>query len=261
MPDVIVTGLPRSGATVVAALVDGLPNAVCLNSPKVQITRARQQHELMPYCKWLAGDFVWQRGQFLRGEPVSDFRAADGSPLMDGLSGPKDPVSFTRPELKGNFILGMKHHVLYTALLPTLVKFAHFKIIAVIRHPLDVLASWQKQKHAPLSKGNPPGIAHFWPEALAVMESKAKQLDRLVQLYEMHLQRYHELREQIHIVKYEDVVRDPMIVSRLFDVDALPANASKIKSRPRILHMENAERIRESLKKYGVFAREYYGEV
>jgi len=270
MPDVIVTGLPRSGATVVAALIDYLPRAVCFNSPAAHIAYARKQNNALPYGKWLAGDFIWRRAQLQRRQPLPDFRAADGSPFMDGQNDPKQPrnesgkaahVLFTRAKLEGDFILGMKHHVLYTALLPALVKFDHFKIIAVIRHPLDVLASWQKLGMPPLARGNPPGIGRLWPEALAIAEAEIDPIDRMVQLYDLHLQRYHELGEQVHIVKYEDVAHDPMTVSRLFGIKTRPANASMIEKRKRVHRVENAALIRESLRKYGVFAREYYGDI
>jgi hypothetical protein len=40
--DLIVTGLPRSGLTLVAALIDYLPNSVCLNAPDWQLAQARK---------------------------------------------------------------------------------------------------------------------------------------------------------------------------------------------------------------------------
>jgi len=55
-----------------------------------------------------------------------------GAPLLDELNdarrvvspaGEMETVRFTRPGLKGDFILGMKHTALYTALLPALTRF------------------------------------------------------------------------------------------------------------------------------------------
>src|SRR5688500_4200022 len=136
MPDVLVTGLPRSGLTLVAALIDSLPNAVCLNSPQAQGAQARKLHETIPFCKWLAGDFIWHRSRLLTHAPVKDYRAPDGSPLLDGLKDPRlqrdaagDPVmsSLVREGLRDDFILAMKHDALYTCVLPTLVELQHFK--------------------------------------------------------------------------------------------------------------------------------------
>ena len=267
MPDVIVTGLPRSGLTVASALIDSLPNAVCLNEPPWQLVQARSMRNALPYCKWLVGDFAWQRLQLARQEPVRDFRAADGAPLLDGVrdarrletrEGKARSVQFLRTPLEGDFILGMKHHTLYTALLPELVKFDHFNIIAVIRNPLDVIASWQSLPEPVIAKGNPPGILRFWPETV---EAANEGVDRLAQLYELHLARYHALAEHIHIVKYEDMIDDPMIISKFFGVKKIPAIAKMIERKKPIRSASWADGVRKALRRYGVLTKVYYQEL
>ncbi|MDE3059397.1 MAG: sulfotransferase domain-containing protein [Pseudomonadota bacterium] len=270
MTDVILTGLPRSGATVVSALIDHLPQSVCLNSPDWHLENARRMSSRLAFCKWLVGDFFWQRLQLMRGEFIPDWRAEDGVPLLDGMHDPRQakddvtneplPISFTRPGLREGFILAMKHHTLYTALLPMLVRFNHFRIIAVIRNPLDVVASWQAMEKPPLRRGNPHGIARFWPEALTVMDAETNETDKFVQLYDLYLQRYYESREHIDILRYEDVVRDPGMVGRLFGRQRVPKSAKLIEPRNRMHSQKNVERIRASLKKYGIFTREYYAD-
>lgn len=263
--DVIVTGLPRSGSTLAAALIDYLPDSVCLNAPPWQLEQARKLTDRpKPFGKWLLGDFASVRAQLLDKKPIYDFRAEDGSPLLDGIHdarAPKSPVLFTRPGLTRNFTLGMKHHALYTAILPTLAEFKHFTIIAVIRHPLDVISSWKRLgKHA-IAQGKLPAAARFWPEASRISSSKGNVLDRMVQLYDAHIERYHELRGKIHIVKYEDIIDDPMLVSRLLGHAELPANASMIEHRPRVLMSDESDAIRNCFRKYGVFTRHYYQKI
>jgi hypothetical protein len=265
--DVIITGLPRSGSTVVAALVDSLPDAVCLNMPAWHTAQARQIANPIPYAKWLAGDFLWTRQQLLQQVPIKDFRAADGSPLLDSIRDPRQPhlssgketsVPFTRPGLSKDFILGMKHHVLYSAVLPQLVKFDHFKIIAVIRHPLDVIASWQRLDGRAIFEGKMPAAARFWPEAARISASKGDPLERMIQLYDAHLERYHSLGDQIHILKYEDVVDDPLIVSTLLSRDTLPTAANLIEFRPRVRINSVADDLRARFEKSSVFTKYYY---
>jgi len=279
MPDVIVTGLPRSGSAMVSALIDYLPNAVSFNEPAWQMALAQKQLDTLPYCKWLTGDFVWTRRTMLNLEPVSDYRTTDGRPLFDGLYDPRqkmkessenqgpeavkepDVVFFTKPGLTDDFILAMRHHTLFTSLLPTLVKFKHFKIIAVIRHPLDVLDSWRRMKQPFIGRGNPHGIARFWPEALAIAESSAEEVDRFVQLYDAYIQRYHEVREHIHIIKYEDVANDPAMVGRLFGLDSPSAAAHLIEKNPRVMITAEAALLKERFHKYGVFTKLYYTDI
>lgn len=264
MPDVILTGLPRSGLTVAGALIDTLPDSVCLNAPAWQTAQAKQM-EPLPFAKWLVGDFTWQRARLLRREPIRDMRADDGSPLLDGMNdarAPGKPVLFTRPGLTENFILAMKHHALYTALLPQLAAFGHFTVIAVIRHPLDVIASWWRLAAGKAAAGGklPASATRFWPEAERISHSDLPPIERMAQLYEAHLERYHELRDQIHIVKFEEMIDDPALIGRILGVKKIPAAARRIERRKRIRIAEETEDIRRLLRR-AVFTRQYYGEI
>jgi hypothetical protein len=270
MADIIVTGLPRSGSAVVSALLDYLPDTVCLNMPPWQNAYARQPLDILPFCKWLVGDFAWARRRLLDGEAVSDLRAADGAPLLDGMHDPRQPrneagapreVLFLRPGLSDQFHLGMRQTIIFTSVLPRLVKFRHFNIVAVIRHPIDVLSAWQRLPQPLLAPGNPPGIARYWPEALAIVNADAPEADRFAQLYELFIRRYHELGDQIHILKYEDVIDNPMVVSELVGAGTLSAAASMIENRPRIRDARTAEAFRDSLRKFGVFTKLYYPDL
>jgi hypothetical protein len=267
MPDVIVTGLPRSGVTLAAALIDSLPNAVCLNTPVWQTTQARRLRGAIPFCKWLAGDFIWQRNRLIKSLPVNDYRAPDGSPLLDSMDErlPKDengePVATQiQPSgLQGDFILAVKHDVLYTCVLPALAEISCFKIIAIIRHPFDVIDEWQAYPETQLGKGHLPFAAHYWQEAaLQNPEQKTDLLDRMVQLYELFIKRYHELRAHVQIIRYEDYVADPKIISRLFDIETLPPLANKIVRKNPVRDGKGVEALRSRFAKYGTYTRHYY---
>lgn len=269
MPDIILTGLPRSGATLVSALIDQLPNAVSFNAPPHHLAQVPNLRHAVPYCKWLAGDYMFARAQLLRQEPLLDIRAQDGSPLLDGLYDSKQArndagewvgIPFTRAGLEGDFILAMKQHTLFTALLPTLLGFGHFTVIAVIRHPRDVIASWLRLPAFPVTKSNTPGLKILWPEAHDIIQSTGDLADRLVQLYDLHIQRYHELRQHIHIVKYEDVIETPMLISTLLNRPDISPAAKLIKPATRTHSADEMDLIKGAIRKYGVFTKQYYPE-
>lgn len=272
MPDVIVTGLPRAGSATVSALIDSLPDAVTFNLPVAPMRVADKPLEILPYCKWLVGDYLWTRRTLLNMEPVADFRAADGKPLLDGLFDPRrkvkdstdepDLVYFTKANLSNDFTLSMRHHTLFTSILPTLVKFSHFKIIATIRHPLDVLASWKGLPQPMITTSNPNGIARFWPEALALMETNASEVEKAVQLYDAFIGRYHELRDHITIVRYEDVVEDPAIIPKMFGAKEISATILElIEKSPQARITAETKIIRDAFKKYGVYTKLYYPDI
>jgi hypothetical protein len=271
MPDVIVTGLPRSGLTLAAALIDSLPNSVCLNSPQIHGAQARKLQESIPFAKWLAGDFIWQRSRLASEAPVNDYRAMDGSALLDGLNDPRTQrnadgspklSNFVRKGLKGDFILGMKHDSLYTCMLPTIVQMEHFKIIAIIRHPYDVISSWQSLPNELIGQGKLPFARSYWPEAALIdPDAEIKLLDRMVQMYEFFMQRYHEYRQHMTIIKYEEMVDNPALVSAALNLDMVPLAASQIKPNKRIRKADELTKMRDLFRKYGVYTRYFYSDM
>ncbi len=267
MSNVILTGLPRSGLTVVSALIDTLPDCVCLNEPKWHKRKGQQIKKPLPLCKWLVGDFAWRRVQMLHEKPIKDWRADDGTPLLDAIKDPRTPkddsgkpvlVSFQKPGLTKDFTLAMKHHALYTAVLPELVQFEHFRIIAVVRHPLDTIQSWRSLKNRAIAQGKLPQAAKFWNEAARISLLTGDPLDRMVQMYDAFCQRYWELRDKIEIIKFEDVVENPKLVSKLMGKKELSPMASLIEQRQRVLRRDEADILKEKFRKYGVFTKHFY---
>jgi hypothetical protein len=133
------------------------------------------------------------------------------------------------------------------------------KIVAVIRHPFDVLSSWDRAGELPVGNGFPPD--DYWPETAAIAASDVPHMEKAVQLYDAYIQRYHELREHIHIVKYEDMIENPLLVSQLFSRKKPPALAHQIMARPRMLLGEQTEKWQKALEKYGVYTRQYYTDL
>ncbi len=269
MPDVVLTGLPGSGATAVMALMDSLPDTLCLNAPQWQADLRKLKHPLA-YCKWLTGDFLYRRMQLLHGEAVPDWRAADGSPLWDGMHDPRQPVdaegkripyNLTRSGLSENFTLVIKHDSLYTGLLPSLVGFDHFTIIAVIRHPLDVLGFWASLDGSPLASGQLADNELLWPEARKLSKTELPPLIRMVQLYDLHLGIYHELRDKIRIVKYENVLETPMLVAELLEKGEEPATASLLPPSSPQRFSGDIDAVRDAFRRYGVYTRQYYTDI
>ncbi|MGE0754960.1 MAG: sulfotransferase domain-containing protein [Alphaproteobacteria bacterium] len=269
MQNVLLTGIPRSGLTVVSALLDGLEGCVALNEPAWQHNKTLEIRQPLPYCKWLVGDFLWQRHRLLSQDPVRDFRGEDGKHLLDSKFDPNRIVNnmgaigntmFTQPGLQQDFTLIMKQHILYTALLPRLVHFNFFKIIVVIRHPFDVIQSWQKLQNDALSQGRILLNKKWWPEVDGISaQQNVAALERMVQLYEAFCQRYYELGDAITVIKYEDMTKDPTQVSRLIGHQKPSPAIARLELRPRMLMKEQAGSLQELFRKYSVFTQNYYG--
>lgn len=269
MSDVIVTGLPRSGLTVAAALIDGLPDSLCLNEPGWQMKKAHDFTDPTSYANWLKDDFAARRAEILALTPIKDLRAPDGRPLLDGLLDERrllnqkgKPVSllYTKEGLSPDFTLAMKHHTLYTAMLPQIVALKHFKVIAIIRHPLEVILSWQRLGgNRPYMQGFIPNLFNsYWPQAAQISYGITDPLERMVFLYDAFCQRYHELGDQVQIVKYEDMVKKPLLVSSAVGAKKTSLHAPLIaeQQHPRLL--AKVEQIRAALTRSSVFAKHFY---
>ncbi len=181
----------------------------------------------------------------------------DARMMRDDEGEPK-AVPFTRPALPAQFTLAMRQTTLFTSILPMLVSFQHFTIIAVIRHPVDVCLSWYRMAQPLLSQGNPPGIARYWPEALEALAGGSLP-EQFAALYELYVQRYHELG--VTVLRYEDVMADPLTVSRMFGHEVLPAAAAQLKPSARPRDVERARALEAALRRIGVFSKLYYPDL
>ena len=268
--DVILTGIPRSGLTLAGAFIDSFDNAVCLNEQynhtAVTPSLAGQPQELV---KWVVGEFFQQRNNILQHFPIPDIRAQDGAHLHDSIFDPRNPATDHENERKvvlstwsvrEDFTLAIKHHALYAALLPLLVQLGHFKVIAVVRNPVDVILSWQKLKGHRLASGLlPDEIYSLWPKAHEVAMATNDKLTRMVQLYDLFCEQFYLVRDCISIVKYENMVSNPSVISEAVGRSGVPPVCSEIHLRKVSVQLgSGVEPIRARLRENGVFYKHFY---
>lgn len=241
--DLIVTGIPRGGTTLTAALIDSLSNCVCLSEPGWQTKWFIEEKNANHLVKQVTGDFKEIRKKILKKEPIKDKRKADGSPLTNYFNVPKNGVrkkdekfskrSIILPVENKNFTLGMKHNAHYTSILPELIQSENFSIIAIIRHPVPTILSWLSLD-IPISQGQLPAGESVWSELRDITKSKDDSLTKQVRIYDLFCQRYLEYSDHIHLIKYEDIVNNPSILTKLTGktyerkLDLLNQNQNKI---------------------------------
>ncbi|MDX1975814.1 MAG: sulfotransferase domain-containing protein [Rickettsiales bacterium] len=262
------TGIPRGGLTVAAALLDGFPNTVCINHPVWQLRKAAEIDSAELYCDKIIRDFDYRRQQLLSKDPIADIRATDGSPVLDGLHDFRQPydeagqrafIAFTRDGLSDDFSLAMKQHVLYTALLPALIATRHFAVIAVIRHPLDVMISWLKQSgQRAFAQGKlADDFKPFWPEAAHISHNWPR-MQRMLALYDSFCQRYYDARHAINILKYEELVENPSLMATLIGAREESKSALHIDEKQRVYQASVADEIRSAIKAHTTYAKYFY---
>lgn len=217
MADIILTGIPRAGTTLAAALIDSLPDTVCLNEPGWH--NAKAASDAKGFVEFLQNDFTNIRKYLLAGEPIPDRRKKNGEAITNYYATGNDGVMheefslvpFTRPNLSVDFTLAIKHNGPYLAVLPELVA-SGYRIIAIIRDPLPVIRSWRRLS-LPISRGDLPNAKLFWPELKQVIDSNAELLEKQVRIYALMHERLMQYRDQITVLRYEEIVRNPQVLA------------------------------------------------
>ncbi|MFW5815740.1 MAG: hypothetical protein ACOCVP_02690 [Wenzhouxiangella sp.] len=270
--DVLVTGVPRGGTTLVGALLDSLPDTVCLSEPAWQWHKATGgKLDIGPdprgevFAKWLVGDVVDLRRRLLAGEEILDRRSVDNrSPTnyhgasddagQTGCSGVQ-VRRFSPGRLEPDFTLAIKHNGPYLTALGPLLNLDYFTIIGVVRHPIDVIHSW-RSLDLPVSRGKMHDAARCWPE-MAQATAAGDLLKRQVLIYDLICQRLYACREQLTLLRYEDVLADPACVPRAIGVDTPPA-PGLVGKPTRTVSEQQRRVIADALLRYGHHYRRFY---
>lgn len=270
--DVLVTGVPRGGTTLVGALLDSLPDTVCLSEPAWHWHKATGgKLDIGPdprgevFAKWLVGDFVDLRRRLLNGEEILDRRSGDNrAPTNYHAAGPGGQNvagagvtvrRFSAARLEPDFTLAIKHNGPYLTALGRLVELDHFAIVGVVRHPVDVIHSW-RSLDLPVSRGKMHDAARCWPE-MAQATSGGDILQRQVLIYDLICKRLHTYRDRLTILRYEDVISDPARVALAVGSSSRP-DTDIVGEPSRSVSAEQRSLIADALRQYGEHYRLFY---
>lgn len=213
MSDILVTGMPRSGTTLIASLLDKVPNTVALAEPIIlerHGDRARAVAEIAEFLKET-------RRAALAGEPVIN-KLVNGTITDNWVEPPNSEgrlrlvlerrglMSLDRP-LSADFTLVVKHPAEFTALADLLVEV--YPLYAVVRDPLAVLAAWQTV-NMPVNDGHMPMAEAFAPDLKRRLADIPDRLQRQVTLIEWQLRTYAALPPG-RVIRYEDIIEQPRV--------------------------------------------------
>lgn len=218
-PYLLLTGIPRSGTTLIASLVDGLEDTLCLNEPSRYYNWAvhcRDRREFVARC---TADLRNIRAALVNGGTVLDGRQSDGAIPCNyfdetGRRLRLDPVAVGRPASGDRLLLAVKHNEPLTAVLPELCELEDIQVVCIVRHPVPTILSW-RSRHLPLASGNLSVGYRLWPEATHIRDAGGCICQMQAKIFELYCTRYWENRHRIEVIKYEDVVENPKLLERL----------------------------------------------
>jgi Sulfotransferase family len=138
IPEVIITGFPRSGTSYVCNLLHRFDNCVVLNEPD-GISRPLRK-EPIPFG--VGAFYRDQRREILEGRPIKN-KLKDGK-VTDETMEANEQTEYVPQVASADFVLGAKSPLGFLSRLPALRRaMPHARIVVCVRNPVDVLASWK----------------------------------------------------------------------------------------------------------------------
>lgn len=213
MKDLIITGIPRSGTSLISSMLHRFDNCVVLNEPgeTYEAIDGADSSWQMPEL------FLATRARILAGKPVLN-KFSQGRLAEDTFL--KYELSYYTPKVKDqDFTLGMKHTLTYLARIEELARiFPQAVFLAMVRDPFQTIASWKSTfDHLKRADGTGFPIGSLSDKALKrdeklrleeiftateEAERRARYWNYLARIIITH-------KKRLHIIRYDDLVKDP----------------------------------------------------
>lgn len=254
MRNVLLTGLPRSGTTLVCHLLNKLPDTVALHEPlNPHLLMAPDRLDV---CQKISLFCDKQRDQ-IRSSGTAVSKAMDGqvpsNPMADDVVGGQRLRQINGNEIlvtnvrSYEFSIYVKHPAFFTGYLPGLID--SFECFAIVRNPLAVLLSW-RDVPMPVAHGRAPSAELAAPALARALDHEPDVLCRQLILLDFFFERYVSFL-QGRTLRYEDVILtdgrcleliEPK--ARLLNAVLQSRNSRRLQTDPSVLHI--ADRLLQS---------------
>ena len=214
MRNVLITGTPRSGTTLLCSLLNKLPNTVALHEPMNvwEFPDCPDAAAIADVIERFCADTrksLLEKGIAVSkhvGGLIPDNVAADqvnrsGTRLRHTEHG---PVRIDKP-LSERFSLAIKHPVAFTALLGTLSK--RFECVAIVRNPLSMLASWNSLAWLNVRNGHAPIGEKLDAQLRQELAAEPDVFERQIHILEWFYNRFRQHLPKNAVIKYEDLIK------------------------------------------------------
>ncbi len=205
--NLVITGIPRSGTSYVCALLNGIENTVLVNEP---VEALQYLHNSSPHT--LAEYYAHTRESILKGAPIQN-KIINGKFIED--TNDNDVRCDYIPVVKdASFIFGSKNTFVYLVCLEKIRKqMPDAVILACVRHPYDVIASWKRVVFPHLKNANPAFFIDYASdqegESLLRIGSVREIEIRYALMWDYLAQCIIRKIDDLVLLKYEEFVVDP----------------------------------------------------
>ena len=213
MRNVLITGTPRSGTTLICSLLNKLPDTVALHEPMNvwDFAECRDGGAVTDRIE----NFCAETRKSLHEQGFAISKHVQGK-IPDNVASDQVNRSGTRlrrtehgrvvvdKPLSQDFTLAVKHPGAFSALLETLSK--RFECYAIVRNPLATLASWNSLAWLPLKDGHSPIGEKLDVDLARDLAAKSDPLERQIHILEWFYDRFRHFLPEGALIKYEDLI-------------------------------------------------------
>lgn len=236
--DVLITGIPRSGTTLVCSLLGEQTHVVAAHEPIDPflfdgITDQRAAVALISKTLAEMRLMISERGEVITKQSGGRIPKNTVEQVRDfGLR--QEFTKLGRIPIDGNesrdLYLVVKHNALFTSLLPELLD--HYPVYAIVRNPLAVLLSWLTVDF-PVNRGRIPMGEKFDKELTSALDNEPDLLTRQIDLLSWFFSRFRRYLDSGHVILYEEVIASQgEVLTRILDVPIQTATKLKPQYRP-----------------------------
>lgn len=256
LPEVLITGIPRSGTSYLCRLLHSLQDCVVINEP-VPVHAPL----IKDYYPWdVAIYYRNMRRDILEGLPIEN-KVQAGQVIEDTRI--IDQRSHYHPQVTcPDFLLATKNTLAYLARIPHLRRVMPTALqVACVRHPLDTVASWKSSfphlqraqvQQFPVGHPTDPLLSRWQQQRLAEIETNTCEAVKRALLWR-YLAEYVLMNESgMLLIRYEDLVTEPAqllkrILAKLPHAPAycplLPILPSTVRQQRMVLNIEDYQAV------------------
>lgn len=267
--NILITGIPRSGTTLITATLHGIPNCIALGEPEPLKRLHQAAASPEDYAARVQNFLDSTRRQILARRPIpihfdkdalrvpsNYFKrvAAGGGYLVEKTYESREAVL---PVTNEAFTLCVKNNAQFTSCLESLANLRDALVIGVVREPLACLLSWRSLK-MPISRGKLPAGERFSRELKKISKLEDVLLAQ-VKILDWFCAAFYRMRERVRLIRYEDFVDRPELLRELVAVpgDFVFPVYQSMNRRPEY-NFEEEERVRDCLRRHAQFVRHFY---
>ena len=258
---VILTGVPRSGTSLLTKLTSQHPNTLCLSEP-TWIKKIRfDGQSIKQFANALEEKISSIREEIKKGNPIEITVKKGTKKLPDNyylrkrenISNLKDTISIN-VEHSEDLLIFVKANTIFTAALSEILKNDNWRVFGMIRNPLYVLMSW-RSLNIPVSQGKIK-IGELYSNYLRQAVLEKNLLIRQIKILDWFYKKYHE--QNVNIIRYEQLIEQPQAsLSKIINNSHLQIKLQSSNT-PQRYHNSESDKIIKKLKLFSHYAKKFY---